>query len=68
MARTLQVEIIGDASSLQRALGTAGKSTSTLGSRFASLAKYAGVAAGAAGIGALVVSLKRGFDEMSESQ
>lgn len=64
-SRKLEVEIVGDASSLQRALGSAGKSTSTLSRGFASLAK-AGVLVGAALGGAAAIGIKRSIDAASD--
>jgi hypothetical protein len=65
--RKLVVEIVGDASSLQRALGNAASSGSRFGSVMGKVGKI-GLAAGAAITGGLVVALKQGFDEISESQ
>ena len=66
-SRTLKVEIIGDASSFQRALGNATKTSSGLSRAFRGL----GIAAAGAGvaIGAgFVYTLKRGFDELADAQ
>jgi hypothetical protein len=61
--RELKVEIIGDASSLQKALGSAGKKTSGFGRAL----KTAAVGVGAAFAGMAVVA-KVGFDELAEGQ
>lgn len=68
MARKLEVEIIGDASSLQRALRTAETSTSRFGSALLLLGKSAAISAGAAGLTGLYVALKRGYGEYTEQQ
>ncbi len=68
MARELKVEIVGDASSLHKALGQAGKSTDGFGGKFAKLGKTMAVAAGAAGvaIGALAVKSIGAASDLSE--
>ena len=68
MARKLEVEIVGDARSLNRALSSAESSTKGLGQKFSRLGKTAGFAAGAAGIGALVYTIKTGISEFSQQQ
>jgi len=68
MARKLEVEIVGDASSFRRAVGQADSSSSKLGGTFGKLGKAGVFAAGAAGVGALAYSLKIGIGEFSESQ
>jgi phage-related protein len=68
LSRTLEVKIVGDASSLTRSLNAASQQTRSFGSRLGGVAKTAAKAFGAAGIGAAVVTLKRGFDELGESQ
>lgn len=67
MARKLEVQIVGDASSLSKAFGKAGKSASGFGKALGQTAKYAGLALGAAGIGGLAVVLKSGIAEFSEA-
>jgi phage-related protein len=71
VARELKVQIIGDASSYQRALATSARSTQSFGSGVASglgkIAKIGAVAAGAAGVGGLIAVLKTGADEFAES-
>lgn len=66
-SRKLEVEIVGDASSLERAFGKAQKSSSKLGG-----ALKTGVVGAAAGAGAalagLGVAAKIGFDEFSEAE
>src|SRR5262245_13680739 len=63
-SRKLEVEIIGDASSLNRALGSAGKSSGTLGARLGGLAKAAGLAGVALGAAA-AVGIKKSIDAAS---
>jgi phage-related protein len=58
MARKLEVEIVGDASSLNRALGSAQKSTSSFGSKMAGLGKAAAVGLVAVGAAAAVAGKK----------
>lgn len=67
MARKLEVEIVGDASSLQRALGQAQRATGGLGGTLAKLGKVAAVGVGAAfaGLGAVVA---RGMREVADAQ
>jgi phage-related protein len=67
MARKLEVQIVGDASSLKRALGDAEGHTSKFGSALGGVAKAGVLAAGAAGIGGLFVTLKAGIDDYKES-
>lgn len=67
MARKLEVEIVGDASSLQRAFGQAGKSTSGFGKSMTRFGKLAALGLGAAGVGGALAVLKTGFAEASES-
>jgi hypothetical protein len=68
MARKLEVVITGDASSLQKAFGKAAIASEGFGSKLAGVGKFAAVAAGAAGIGALVVGLKRSIDTAMDHQ
>jgi phage-related protein len=65
--RKIEVQIIGDASSLKRAFGDAADHGSRFGSALGGLAKAGVVAAGAAGIGALFVTLKAGISEFTQS-
>lgn len=65
--RKLEVQIVGDASSLQKALGNAGNSSSSLGSKLKSLGKVAAVGVGAAFVGMAAV-VKNGFGELAEGQ
>jgi hypothetical protein len=67
VAKKIEVQIVGDASSLQRALGTATDGTSRFGSALGTLAKTGALAAGAAGIGAVAVTLRQGIKEYTES-
>jgi len=67
MARKLQVEIIGDASSLHKAFGQAADSGSRFGSVMGSVAKTAGFAVGAAALGGLAVTLRAGISDWKES-
>jgi hypothetical protein len=68
VTRKLEVEIIGDASSLHRAVKQSDDSTSKLGKTFGGLAKTGALAAGAAGVGALIYTLKTGIGEFQQSQ
>lgn len=68
MARPLVVEIVGDARSLNRALGSAENTTSGFGKKIGSLGKTALGVAGAAGIGALIYSVKTGIGEFAQAQ
>lgn len=68
MARKLTVEIIGDSSSLEKAFKQSTKSAEGFGSGLGKLAKGAAIAAGAAGVGALYVTLKAGIGDFAESQ
>ena len=67
MARRIEVELIGDSRSLERALGRVQRS----GSKFSRMAKV-GIGAALTGIGAAAIgagiAFKRGFDEVAESQ
>jgi phage-related protein len=71
VARELKVQIIGDASSYQRALATSARSTQSFGQGVASglgrIAKVGALVAGAAGVGGLVAVLKTGTEEFAES-
>lgn len=66
-ARKLQVEIIGDSKSLERAFGRASKQTGRFGSALGTFAKTGALALGAAGVGGALAVLKTGFDEAAES-
>ncbi len=73
MARKVEVEIIGDASSLHRALTSAdqsakglGKTSTTAGTKLRGLGKSAAFAAGGAALGGLAIALKLGIDEFTE--
>lgn len=68
MARKLIVEIVGDASSLQKALGQSSTHTNKFSGALAGMAKAGVVAAGAAGVGALFYTLKAGIGEWKQSQ
>jgi hypothetical protein len=59
MARRLIVDIVGDSSSLERALSRSGSASSGFGSKLASLMKVAALAAGAAGVGGLALVLDK---------
>lgn len=67
MARRLEVEIVGDASSYQRALGSADSTSSKFGRTLGNLAKAGAFAAGAAGIGGVFVTLSAGISEFREA-
>ena len=68
MARKLEVEIVGDARSLNRALGSAETSTKGLGNKFGQLAKTAKFVGGAAAIGAVSFAVKDVIGDMIEGQ
>jgi len=68
MARRLEVEIIGDARSLNRALNSSQSTTRGFAKNLGNLGKTAVGVAGAAGIGALIFSLKTGVDEYQQNQ
>lgn len=67
MARTLQIEIVGDPRSYQRALKDSGQSTKRFGSALSSLGK-AGVLAAAGGIAAVAIGLKKSVDAAKEAE
>jgi len=68
MARKLEVEIVGDASSLHRALGKADSSAGGFGKTLGKMGKIAAFSAGGAGLGALAVGLKIGIGEYQQSE
>lgn len=72
MARKIEVQIIGDASSLSRAFHKAERDArgfgSKIGSAFAGVAKGAAVAAGAAAAGGLFAVIHEGIKEIKELQ
>jgi hypothetical protein len=68
MARKVIVELVGDADNLNKALGSSSKEAKSFGQTLGGLGKTAGLAAGAAGLGALVVTLKIGIGEWKDSQ
>jgi hypothetical protein len=67
MAKRIEVQIVGDASNLQRVLNNATDSTSKFGGALGTLAKTGALAAGAAGIGAVAITLRQGIKEYSEA-
>jgi hypothetical protein len=67
VAKRIEVQIVGDASNLQRALSSATSGTGRFGSALGSLAKAGVFAAGAAGIGGLFVTMRAGIQEFSEA-
>lgn len=67
MARKIEVQIVGDADSLHRALGKAQDSTGRLGHALGAGLRVGAVAAGGAILG-LGYALKRGIDDFNESQ
>src|SRR6266511_1049998 len=67
MARKISVELVGDASSLKRALSDSSGHAGKFGSALGGLAKAGVLAAGAAGVGALFVTLKEGIADFTES-
>jgi phage-related protein len=68
MARRIEVEIIGDASSLQRELRKAEGASGKFGSSLGGMAKMAALGAGAAGVGALIVGLKSSIGAAQEAE
>src|SRR5262245_60300315 len=68
MARELTVRIIGDATSLQRELRKAERSTNTFSSRVGRRLTVAGAAAGAALAGGLVVGLRSSVKAAMDAQ
>jgi hypothetical protein len=67
VAKRIEVQIVGDASNLQRALNSATGSTGKFGSALGTLAKTGALAAGAAGLSAVFVTLRQGIKEYTES-
>ena len=67
MARKLEVEIVGDASSLHRALNQSTGSTNKFGGVLSKL-KYAALGAGAAVAGGLVIGLEQSVKKAIEAQ
>jgi phage-related protein len=67
MARKLSVEIIGDSNSLSKAFQEASGHTSRFGGALGGLAKAGLLAGGAAGVGAVLVTLKAGIGDFTES-
>lgn len=68
MARKLEVEIVGDDRSLQRALGRAGKQSDSFGKKLGGLGKTAGLVAGGAGIAAVGFAVKDVVGDMLNGQ
>lgn len=68
MARKLEVEIVGDAASLHKALGKADSSSSSFGKTIGKLGKTAALTAGGAGLGALAIGLKIGISSYMDAQ
>lgn len=66
MAKNIRVEIVGDASSLERAFSRAQTSASGFGSRLGRVGKLAALTAGGAGLGALAVTLKAGIEDWAQ--
>lgn len=69
--RELKVEIVGDSRDLERALRNSSRAATGFGSAMSKMGRVVGLAAlgaGAAITAGFVVTLKRGFDELSESQ
>lgn len=71
IARKLEVQIVGDASSFTRAAGSAASSADHLGKRvlgsFGTIGKAALFTAGAAGLGAVALTLRAGIKEWTAS-
>ncbi len=68
MSRKLIVEIIGDASSLNKALDKSTTQTKKFSTGLTSMGKAAALSAGAAGVGLLVVGLKESVDAALEAE
>jgi len=62
------VDFLADTSGLNKGMQEAGTATSGFGGKLKSLAKTGAIAAGAAGVGALIYTLKTGIGEWQESQ
>lgn len=67
MARRLEVEIIGDSRSLERALGRSSQAGSRFGSALRGVAKGAAFAIGGAALGGIAVTLRQGISEFSQA-
>jgi Prophage tail length tape measure protein len=67
MARRIMVEIIGDASSLEKSFKKASGETENFGKTLGGFAKTAGLALGAAGVGGALAIGKVGWDEYNDS-
>jgi phage-related protein len=67
IARSLRVEIVGDASNYSRALGQASNASTGFGNSLARMGKIAFLTAGAAGVGGLALALKAGISEWAQS-
>src|SRR5262245_65047105 len=65
---SLVINIIGDASSLQRALRKAERESRTFSQKMGTRLKFAGVAAGSALASGLVIGLKRSVDAAMNAQ
>lgn len=66
-SRRLVLELVGDDRQLSRAFKKAGTEAQSFESKMMSVGKGAALAAGAAGLGAIVGTLKLGYDEWKES-
>ena len=67
MAR-LEVEIVGDARQLRRALRDVEKDSKSFGKSLRGMGRTAALTAGAAGVGGLVLGLKAGIKEFKQAQ
>jgi hypothetical protein len=65
---TVVVDFVANTRQLQKGIRNAGSQTSGFGSKLKGLAKTGALAAGAAGVGALVYTLKTGISEFQDSQ
>jgi hypothetical protein len=68
VARKLEIQIVGDTKDLERALGRASKETESFGSKLSGMAKTAGIAAGAAALGGLVVAGEKFAEAATKAQ
>lgn len=67
MARKIEVEIVGDSSSLERAFRNTGKAGTTLGQKLKKVGRAAAIGLGV-GVAAAAVELKRSVDAAMEAQ
>lgn len=70
MARKIEIQLVGDASNLERTFGRVARSADSFGSKvggaFLGVAKGAAIVAGAGALGAVALTLKTGTEEWAE--